>query len=119
MEQVAAALGDGCRDVVRVLPGLEPDVEVQPVLPLALRGRLRAQLEEGAAQRRVAQGPGRDADRVDPAGQPGPELRIAVRVGRVEGQRRDGSGVDVGRAILMTQQGLPSGSASTTQGTSC
>ena len=75
-------------------------------LAVALGGWLRAQLEEGTTQRRVAQGPGRDAGHVGPAGQPGPELRIPVRVGRVERERRDGSGVGVRRSILHDAEGV-------------
>jgi len=44
---VSAAFGDARRDVVEVIFGLEPDVEVQPVLGRPLEGRLGAQLEEG------------------------------------------------------------------------
>src|SRR6476659_9991516 len=60
VELAPAALGDAFRDVVGVISSLKPDVEVQPVLGRPLGGRLRAQLKEGTAQRRVAQGPGCD-----------------------------------------------------------
>ena len=55
MELAAAALGDVRRDVVGVVSGLEPDVEVKPVLGRAFGGWFRTQLEEGTPQRRVAQ----------------------------------------------------------------
>src|SRR5664279_4649740 len=106
VELAAAALGDSCRDVVGIISSLKSDVEVQPVLGRPLGGWLRAQLKEGTKQRRVAQGPGRDADRVGPAGQPGPELRIPVRLGRVERERREGSGVGVRRSILHDAAGI-------------
>ena len=115
----AAALDDGGLDVVGVLAGLEPDVEVQPVLGRALGSRLGAQLEEGTPQRRVPQGPGRDrrprrssrsARTRTP--RPGPGRRSRA------GAPRSGPVSAYAARSSMTQQGFPSGSASTTQGTS-
>jgi len=44
----ATALGDARRDTAGIVSGLEPDVEVQPVLGRALADQLRAQLKDGS-----------------------------------------------------------------------
>ena len=94
------------RDGVGVVAGLEPDVEVQPVLGRPLGGRLGAQLEEGTAQRRVAQGPGATpTTSVQPVSQ---DQNSASRSGSAEssGSAAIGPGVGVLRSILHDAAGI-------------
>ncbi len=72
----------------------------------ALGCLLGGQLEERTPQRRVTQGAGSDPRDLGPAGQPGPEVRVPVGVGGVEGQRREGTAVGVRRSILHHAAGI-------------
>ena len=105
----SAVLDDVGLDQVGVVPGLEPEVEVQPVLGRALRGPLGEELEEGAEARRVPQRPGRGAGHLGPAGEPRPELGVPVGVGGVERQRRDRAAAVVRRPLLHHAQGIALG----------
>ena len=118
VELAAAALGDARRDVVGIVSGLEPDVEVQPVLGRPLGGWLRAQLEEGTRSDGWRRDRGATpAASVQPVSQ---DQNSASLSGSAESSGSAAMGPVSAYAARssMTQQGLPSGSASTTQGTS-
>ncbi len=94
-------LDDPRHDGVLVVAGLEPDVEVQPVLGSGrLRGGLGAQLEQHAAARGVAQGGGHGAET---ACQPDSSAQNAAsRAGSAlsSGSAAIGPDVDVLRTLL-------------------